>query len=507
MGIWSCDFSDSFTWCIDLIYYKKKLSTFSFNLALRYPAFWESMKKPSLIKFLEFRLRKGNLSDSKTEHRHYSEELDTITEYLSDSSPSSTTLPNAVWQWERTAFLLVSIMLVGEHYVSGPVTTTHKLLCQMLFGSGKNRVSNDKSSKKVKDSWELHEVIQSENRRRNESVSSLSDIEIVPNCPAIINDAIGLELGPLPRKESRWFINETDISERWHLFKEKSLELPKQHCPLIVEVFGDELLITMHEDIIQRLIKQETEFDNELLMKLVRIVKHLQWKKITRDDAVSELQILIVERSYGERAILKAIRNMSNKETVESKARKPVGRAKQPDAIINEIDQLSWSLSKGHGEAKIQEEMNNLYLLCTDLFRIVIFNKDAIDFYKMTCMLEFQVVGEFPTVPFFFRSHITEQLFCIPGHHITFYLTTLLCDALYVMVEVGHVDVPMSLEQVPAFLTSLDTLLIILNTYWSNCIMSTEKKEPSRRSTLATPSFKEMVSKSRNRHRPCQLRF
>ena len=49
-------------------------------------AFWESVEKPSLIKFLEFRLREGNLSDLKTEHRRYNEELDTITEYLSDSS-------------------------------------------------------------------------------------------------------------------------------------------------------------------------------------------------------------------------------------------------------------------------------------------------------------------------------------------------------------------------------------------------------------------------------------
>jgi len=75
------------------------------------------------------------------------------------------------------------------------------------------------------------------------------------------------------------------------------------------------------------------------------------------------------------------------------------------------------------------------------------------------------------------------------------------------MVEVGYVDVPMSLEQVPAFLTSLDTLLIISNAFWSNCIVSTEKQEQNRRNTLATPSFKEMVSESRNRHRSCQLRF
>ena len=83
-----------------------------------------------------------------------------------------------------------------------------------------------------------------------------------------------------------------------------------------------------------------------------------------------------------------------NKQAEESKARKQIGRAKQPDAVINEIDQLSWGLSKGHGEAKVQEEVNNLYLLCTDLIWIVVFNKDAIDYHNMNCMLRFQVVSK-----------------------------------------------------------------------------------------------------------------
>ncbi|CAB4386686.1 unnamed protein product [Rhizophagus irregularis] len=77
--------------------------------------------------------------------------------------------------------------------------------------------------------------------------------------------------------------------------------------------------------------------------------------------------------------------------------------------------------------------------------------------------------------------------------HITFYLTTLLYDALYVMVEVGHVNVLMSLEQVPAFLASFDTLLIISNVFWDNCIVSIENKELSRQSTLDSPSFKEIM--------------
>ena len=70
-----------------------------------------------------------------------------------------------------------------------------------------------------------------------------------------------------------------------------------------------------------------------------------------------------------------------------------MGRAKQPDAIINNIEQLSWGSSMGHGEAKVKEEANNLYSLSADLIRVAVFNKDGIDFYNMQCMLGFQVVG------------------------------------------------------------------------------------------------------------------
>ncbi|CAG8542975.1 991_t:CDS:10, partial [Dentiscutata heterogama] len=485
------------------------------------------------------------------EHDRNAKEFEAILENLDMTFTVERTLEhndyiNEVGQWRRQV-----IKRTSENYQEEKSIDSSK----NDYSLRKKQRQNYNEEEMIKRQYQYRETSPSPRQQPAGNLlfdnSRESDTGIEPNCPAIINDVFGLQLGPLPRKESRWLVNDIDVSKKWHLFKEKSLELankeglfveshtqqilslshifllkPKQHCPLMTEVFGDELLEMMHKDIIQRLTKQETEFDDEILIKLVRIVKRLQRGEITRDNAVSELQILAVGRAYGECAILKSIRNIiervpratlkspigelelcttyidpilsqlfmdpdrdvflrwSNKEAMESKVRKPIGRAKQPDAIINEINQLSWGLSKGHGEAKVQEEMNNLYLLCTDLIRIAIFNKDAIDFYNMNCMLGFQVVG----------------------HHITFYLTTLLCDALYVMVEVGHVDVPMSLEQVPAFLTSLDTLLIILNAYWSNCIMSTENKEPSRRSTLATPSFKEMVSKSRDRHRPCQLR-
>ena len=43
----------------------------------------------------------------------------------------------------------------------------------------------------------------------------------------------------------------------------------------MLEVFGGDLLETMHKDIIKRFIKQESEFDEKTLTKLIRIVKVL----------------------------------------------------------------------------------------------------------------------------------------------------------------------------------------------------------------------------------------
>ncbi|RUP45114.1 hypothetical protein BC936DRAFT_148592 [Jimgerdemannia flammicorona] len=53
----------------------------------------------------------------------------------------------------------------------------------------------------------------------------VTGIGIVPrDCPVIINDVEGLQLGPPPRQESRWLINKIDVSAKWHQFKEKSLK-------------------------------------------------------------------------------------------------------------------------------------------------------------------------------------------------------------------------------------------------------------------------------------------
>ncbi|CAG8716064.1 9465_t:CDS:2, partial [Racocetra fulgida] len=48
--------------------------------------FWESTDEPSLRKFLDFRLRSGNLEDMKTEHNRYNGELKTLSEHYAKIS-------------------------------------------------------------------------------------------------------------------------------------------------------------------------------------------------------------------------------------------------------------------------------------------------------------------------------------------------------------------------------------------------------------------------------------
>ncbi|RUS17689.1 hypothetical protein BC938DRAFT_476182 [Jimgerdemannia flammicorona] len=181
------------------------------------------------------------------------------------------------------------------------------------------------------------------------------------DCPVIINDAVRLQLGPLPRKESRWIVNNVDVSEKWHFFKEESLKLsnggglfveshvqqilslshilllkPKQHCPLMVEVFGAELLGAMHNDIMQRLTEQELEFDAEVAIKLTCTIKHLQREEITRDIAVSELQSLMTGRAYEECAILKAIKNIIER-VPRATLKSPVGEVELCTTYIDPV--------------------------------------------------------------------------------------------------------------------------------------------------------------------------
>ncbi|CAG8660816.1 18342_t:CDS:2, partial [Acaulospora morrowiae] len=119
-------------------------------------AFWESVKKPSLVKYLEFRLHEDDINNLETEHHSYIMELNTIAKHCAES-------PEIVQKFD---FI----------YCSAPDCVAlfrHQLPCQALFGSGKEcssvvgksavlLVAGDKSSEEVNLFWNLHQNIHTE---------------------------------------------------------------------------------------------------------------------------------------------------------------------------------------------------------------------------------------------------------------------------------------------------------------------------------------------------------
>ena len=65
---------------------------------MQYIDFWKSVEKPTLKKFLDFRLKEGCLEDKTTEHNRYKSELKTIGEYYCETSEIGTKLIN----WTRS---------------------------------------------------------------------------------------------------------------------------------------------------------------------------------------------------------------------------------------------------------------------------------------------------------------------------------------------------------------------------------------------------------------------
>ncbi|CAI2191385.1 13032_t:CDS:10 [Funneliformis geosporum] len=136
---------------------------------LKYPDFWNDVESPSLLKFLEFRLRQGNLCDQKTEHRRYKEELNTIIEYSSMGK---------------------NRVSVGEHSISMLVATVNILTnypVKCCLAVGKNRVSNEKNSKAINHFWELHQIFQTENMYSEEKAYLRQDQINIEQTQHILN--------------------------------------------------------------------------------------------------------------------------------------------------------------------------------------------------------------------------------------------------------------------------------------------------------------------------------
>ncbi|ORX45665.1 hypothetical protein DM01DRAFT_1294422 [Hesseltinella vesiculosa] len=104
-----------------------------------------------------------------------------------------------------------------------------------------------------------------------------------------------------------------------------------------------------------------------------------------------------------------------------------------PDCIITSFPhQTDDGVNAGFGEVKRHSMAGNHYLVNWDLVRLAIFGKNAIDDNNLAGNLSIHVVAPF----------------------ITFYLIKLQADGLYTMTELARVQCPMSVSEIPAYITN-----------------------------------------------------
>ncbi|KAI8147012.1 hypothetical protein BJV82DRAFT_710326 [Fennellomyces sp. T-0311] len=162
----------------------------------------------------------------------------------------------------------------------------------------------------------------------------------------------------------------------------------------------------------------------------------------------------------------------------------------RPDAVISKQDQHLWKESMGFGEVKVKEANPDVNALARDLLRLAIFSKNSIDANALKGVMVFQV----------------------HGFNVTFYLMELLHDATHTLTKVPKIEVPDSLSSLHEFVTlpTIKEMARIHSIFWEYCttpVADKEYQKPLFRETFDSPTFWSLIDKTKDRHRPCPLKY
>lgn len=173
-------------------------------------------------------------------------------------------------------------------------------------------------------------------------------------------------------------------------------------------------------------------------------------------------------------------------------------RAKQPDMIGNILNNGKFVHEMMYGEVTGEGKNNTEKKNLLDLIRLGIFMKESIDnILQNTCV---------NSTVFAWQSIVTKW---------TGYFMTLIAPGIYLMVEVGSVELPRSFETCSTFLNGLDLLRTFQTAYEQTSkrvlkVINENKEEHEnpkdvefitwRRPTLGTPVFKKITKTTGSRY-------
>ncbi|CAO3591617.1 unnamed protein product [Absidia cylindrospora] len=240
--------------------------------------------------------------------------------------------------------------------------------------------------------------------------------------------------------------------------------------------------------------EEATELENKIIFSIGAMMMKLPDEALM--DDIKEMELIT---RYLDPALQPLFDDLDNdilfrwSNTISTQAKTPTAMnisKRRPDASIDVAEGIYIQRSYGFGEVKSGTESKNHYALSRDLIRLGVFSQNAIDAANLKGVLSFQAIG----------------------NQVTFFITKLVADGLYIMVEIGFIDVPCSLRELASYTVHLNDVLNIINAFYGECGDSTTPEERTdvearTRPTMKTPEMDRIVDTTRSRKRPCSTAY
>ncbi|EIE86486.1 hypothetical protein RO3G_11197 [Rhizopus delemar RA 99-880] len=225
-----------------------------------------------------------------------------------------------------------------------------------------------------------------------------------------------------------------------------------------------------------------------LLTIILRMFDDLRMQQIDKDEITGRLFLLKNDLSPMEFRIAKSIALLIQKlpmdTTVNDECRASPSitiNQDRPDACITALNGAVWGTGHGFGEVKCFSQAENKFAVAKDLIRLGHLSKNAIDIHNMNGVLVFQVVGR----------------------HVFFYLTKLMHDGLYIMLEIDKIELPASVYSLPTYIAQAHRLLNVISIYQQCIPCNNDTKDMLHSRKRKTYDIENtVVLKTRNRKRP-----
>lgn len=174
----------------------------------------------------------------------------------------------------------------------------------------------------------------------------------------------------------------------------------------------------------------------------------------------------------------------TNELTVESKKNQSLLNWR-PDIAITRLQGVRWRYNLGFGEAKPAQPDSNHFAICKDLLRVGVFCKNSIDSQNMDGVMGLQIVGR----------------------TITFYVMVLPATGIYGMYELGAIQLPSSVADIPKLLMDMATVSYILDVFGRVCVPAVTPITTKQTSaTISDEILTQIFSSTQSRKRSCHLK-